>query len=355
MSRRSTKLLKAALTTLHYTGIDGMMAPMARGVGVIFMLHHVNPSPPQDFEPNRILKITPAFLEAVIGEVRSRGFDIVSLDELHYRMKEGEYDRPFACFTFDDGYKDNARYAYPIFRKHELPFAIYVPSDFPDGHADLWWLLLEKVIAQKEQMSVKVDGRRRDFDLSDGGCKQAAFHEIYWWLRSIREDDARRFVADLCRDNHIDARAFCNDLVMGWDDLRDLARDPLVTIGAHTCGHYALAKLPTAEAHRQMADSIRRMESEIGRSCRHFSYPYGSEDAAGAREFQLARELGMKTAVTTRKGPLFAEHEGAMTALPRISLNGDYQNLRYLRVFLTGAPFLLHRMIRKITPHARAA
>ena len=35
MSRKSTKLLKAALTTLHYTGVDGMVAPVARGVGLL--------------------------------------------------------------------------------------------------------------------------------------------------------------------------------------------------------------------------------------------------------------------------------------------------------------------------------
>lgn len=355
MSRKSTNILKAALKTMHYSGLDRMMAPMARGVGMIFMLHQVTPGEPAEFEPNRILQVTPEFLDAVITQVKESGFDIVSLDEAYCRMREGEYDRPFACFTFDDGYKDNAEFAYPIFRKHNAPFAIYVPTDFPDGRGDLWWLVLEKVLAERERLNVKVDGRARDYDLSDAAGKQAAFHEIYWWLRQIKEDDARNFVAELARDNGFDAQTFCNSLVMNWDELRELASDPLVTIGAHTRGHYALAKLPAAEAHAQMDDSITRLEYELDRPCRHFSYPYGTEDAAGEREFDFARELGMKTAVTTRKGPLFSEHEKALTALPRISLNGDYQDLRYFKVFLSGAPFLLWRMLKKITPARKAA
>ena len=350
MSRRTTKLLKAALSTLHYSGADGLMAPFTKGVGVIFMLHHVSPKEPEEFEPNRILRITPDFLEAVIDQVKTAGFDIVSLDEASFRMTEGQFDRPFACFTFDDGYKDNAQYAYPIFHKHNLPFAIYVPSDFPDGHGNLWWLMLEKVLAEQDALAIKINGRLKDYPLITVDDKNAAFHEIYWWLRSIKEDDARQIVDELCQDAGIDARAHCDSMLMSWDDIRELARDPLVTIGAHTRGHYALAKLPAAQAYAQMSESITRNELELGRPCRHFSYPYGSASCAGQREFEFARELGLKSAVTTQKGLIFAEHGACLTALPRVSLNGDYQNLRYVKVLLSGAPFAFWRMVQKIVP-----
>ena len=77
-----TRFLKAALSALHYSGADSMIAPLTRGIGAIFMLHHVRPEKPNSFEPNRILKVTPDFLEQVIGQVRASGFEIVSLDEV---------------------------------------------------------------------------------------------------------------------------------------------------------------------------------------------------------------------------------------------------------------------------------
>jgi len=55
----------------------------------------------------------------------------------------------------------------------------------------------------------------------------------------------------------------------------------------------------------------------------------------------LAREAGAVTATTTRKGFILSRHADRMTALPRVSLNGDYQDLRYVRVMLSGAPFAL--------------
>ncbi len=89
MSRRSTKLLKAALSALHYSGADGLAAPFFGGKGVIFMLHHVVPDVPRDFEPNGILKITPEFLETVIRQVLDSGFDCVSMDDVPERIKSG--------------------------------------------------------------------------------------------------------------------------------------------------------------------------------------------------------------------------------------------------------------------------
>ncbi len=138
-----------------------------------------------------------------------------------------------------------------------------------------------------------------------------------------------------------DPASLCRDLVMNWDEIRALAADPLVTIAAHTCHHFALAKLAFADAQREIADSVARITKELGKPCRHFSYPYGDEGSAGTREFDIARSLGIETAVTTRKGLIRKSHAAAMTALPRLSLNGDYQDLRYLKVLLSGLPFAL--------------
>src|SRR6478672_140957 len=297
-----TKLLKAVLSALHYSGADGMIAPLTRGIGAIFMLHHVRPEKPSSFEPNRILKVTPDFLEQVIKQVGDSGFEIVSLDEAHFRMVEGNHSKPFICFTFDDGYRDNLEYAYPIFKRHNLPFAIYVPTDYPDGNGDLWWLALEKVIVQVDALSVKLDGVQRRFRCGTSAEKDAAFQSVYWWLRTIDETDARAFVRELCDGVGLDPAYLCTDLMMNWEEIRRLAADPLVTIGAHTRRHFALAKLTLAGTRAEMTESVRRIERELGKPVRHFSYPYGDETSAGQREFDLARELGMKTAVTTRKG-----------------------------------------------------
>jgi peptidoglycan/xylan/chitin deacetylase (PgdA/CDA1 family) len=267
-------------------------------------------------------------------------------------MIEGDYGKPFVCFTFDDGYRDNLEYAYPIFKRHNLPFTIYVPTDYADGHGDLWWLALEKVIVRVDALSVKIDGVQRRLRCGTPADKNAAFHSVYWWLRSIDEADARAIVRELCEGAALDTAGLCPDLIMNWDEIRRLAADPLVTIGGHTRRHFALAKLTLADARAEIGESVRRLEREIGRPCRHFSYPYGDQESAGRREFDLVKELGLKTAVTTRKGLIHARHAHELTSLPRVSLNGDYQKPRYVKVLLTGAPFALFNAMQRSTSAA---
>jgi len=346
MHRHGTQLLKAALSAAHFVGADGLLAPLTRGQGVIFMLHHVRPEPPRAFEPNRILKVTPQFLESVIVEIKQAGFDPIALDDLPARLKPDYDGPPFACFTLDDGYKDNAEHAYPVFKRHNVPFTIYVPSAFADGTGDLWWLVLEAVIERAPNVTVQMDGTIRHLPSETVAEKSAAFDAIYWWLRRLPEDRARYVVAELAQSIGYDPAALCGSLAMNWDELRALARDPLVTIGGHTRGHFALGKLPLEDARAEIVENLARIEAELGRPCRHLSYPYGCPVSAGRREFDLANELGIKTAVTTRKGLIFNHHARSLTALPRLSLNGDYQDRRYVKVMLSGAPFAVWNAVR---------
>lgn len=354
MTKRSTKLFKAALSALHYSGADGLIAPFTAGNGVIFMLHQVTPEAPEAFEPNRILKITPAFLESVIFQVREAGFEIIGMDDVPERIKSSSR-RPFAVFTLDDGYKDNRDHAYPVFKQLGAPFTIYVASDFADGRGDLWWLTLEAAVRRLNSVTLEMDGNRRHFPLANVDEKDAAFEAIYWWLRSIPEARARAVTHRLAREAGFDPGSFCRNLVMDWDELRALAQDPLVTIGSHTCGHYALAKLSEADVRREILDCKTRIEAELGRPCRHFAYPYGCEKSAGNREFEIVRDLGIETAVTTRKGLLHTVNAGGTWSLPRLSLNGDFQDARYVKVLLSGAPFAFWNALQRISPQRASA
>lgn len=354
MSRRSNRMIKAALSALYYSGADGLAAPYTRGEGVIFMLHRVTPEPVEAFEPNRILKVTPEFLEEVVRQVIEAGFDLLHMDELPQRLADGKRSRRFACFTLDDGYRDNLEYALPVFKRYGVPFTVYIPTDYADGRGDLWWLMLERVISSSQCVGVRIAGTERAFDTRSVKEKEFAYDEIYWWLRSLPEEETRRIVASLAEQCGLSAEELCREMIMSWEEVRSLAADPLVTIGAHTCRHLALARLGEAEARHEMQASIDRIERELGLPCRHFSYPYGCELSAGEREFELSSELGVVSAVTTRKGHIEAAHADKLMALPRFSLNGDFQDARYVKVMLSGMPFRLWNAVGRVAS-ARAA
>src|SRR5208282_2219549 len=96
-------------------------------------------------------------------------------------------------------------------------------------------------------------------------------------------------------------------------------------------------KLSATAARAEMDLSRSVIEAALTARPAHLAYPFGDPAAAGPREFGIAAELGFATAVTTRPGVLFAAHRRRLTGLPRISLNGEYQQLRYVRVLLSGS------------------
>jgi peptidoglycan/xylan/chitin deacetylase (PgdA/CDA1 family) len=332
------KLFGAALEALYFSGAHIALRPLLGGVGAILMLHHVRPSRPDRFQPNSLLEVTPLFFEDVVRRLRRSKVDVVSLDEMHRRMSEGDFSRRFVCITFDDGYRDNFEYAYPILKAHDMPFAIYVAADFAERVGELWWLALEAVIAQNECVSLWMDGVERRFETRSVHEKREAFGAIYGWLRQLKTEEALRgAMRDLSSRHSVDMARFCAELCMDWRELTALAADPLLTIGAHTVSHPILTKLDEASVRAELEGSRRAIETHLSVSPRHLAYPVGDQASAGPREFAIAAELGFKTAVTTRPGVVFRQHAAHLTALPRISLNGNFQAPRYAKVLMSGA------------------
>jgi peptidoglycan/xylan/chitin deacetylase (PgdA/CDA1 family) len=348
MAGMKTAMMKAAMAGLYHSGAYRLLAPYTEGTGMIFALHQVRPPRDKAFAPNRILEISPDFLDAVLDQVEEAGLEIVSLDEAARRLKAGDGKR-FVAFTFDDGYRDTLSHAYPLFRRRGLPLTVYIPTDFPSGRGELWWLALEEIIARAEEIELCRNGALWRLPTVTPAEKWRSFGEIYWWLRNIDEATQRRVVRTLAERYDIDMPAICRELMMGWDEIRQLAADPLVTIGAHGKGHFAIAKLCAEKAVAEMKGSADVLERELGTRPMHFAFPYGDATSARARDFALAKELGVKTAVTTRKGVLFPAHRRYLTALPRISLNGEYQSLAYTELYLSGAPFALTNRFQQVS------
>jgi peptidoglycan/xylan/chitin deacetylase (PgdA/CDA1 family) len=349
MKQLRNNVIRAGLGALYFSGAHHLLRPLLSGVGAIFMLHHVRPARDAAFQPNRHLEVTPEFLRATLCHLRSREIDIVSMDELHERLVQRRFDRRFAAFTLDDGYRDNLDFALPVLREFDAPLAVYVASDFAEGTGRLWWVALEAVIAKAEQIEVTIGHAALRLDATTPAAKQAAFDRLHDWLRALPgEHDLKREIEALCTKYGVDMAALCRSLCLSWDEVKTFAADPLVTIGAHSVSHCNLARQSEEIAAQEMAVSRARIEQALGCNVQHLAYPYGDREAAGEREFVLAASAGFKTAVTTRPGMLFAENAGHMTALPRVSLNGNYQDTRILPVLTSGAATAMWNGFRRI-------
>ena len=349
MGQLRSNILRAGLEALYFSGAHRLLRPLFAGVGTIFMLHHVRPARADAFQPNRHLEITPEFLRATLAHVRELDIDIITLSEMHARMRARDFTRRFACFTFDDGYRDNRDFALPVMREYAAPFTVYVTSDFAAGSGRLWWVALERLVARADVLEIPTGGKSTRLLCSSAAGKDAAFATMLAWLDGMPSDvEVNRAVSTLCRRYGLDDAGIARELCMSWQELQAFAADPLVTIGAHTVSHCNLAKCTSEEAEREIRGSRASIEAKLDRPAVHFAYPYGHRGAATARDFAIVRQLGFLTAVTTRPGMLFAENADHMTALPRLSLNGNYQDERLLHVLTSGAATAMWNGFRRV-------
>jgi peptidoglycan/xylan/chitin deacetylase (PgdA/CDA1 family) len=341
------QIIAAGFGFFRATRLHQLLAPLTRGQGAILMMHHVRPWSDQAFAPNRLLEIQPAFLDAALTRIKALGYDFVPLDEALERLVKPT-KRPFVTLTFDDGYRDNVEHALPILERHAAPFTLFVTTGFADRTARLWWVELEAAIRTLDAITVETNSGSIHLPSRSALEKQVAFEAVYWALRTGPEERLLAVIADLLRDAGLASAPLVEQLCLDWPGLAALAQHPLCTIGVHTLTHPMLAKHPREVVRHELAESRAIIESRLGRPTRHLAYPVGDPKSAGPREFDLAGDLGFTSAVTTRPGMLFPAHRDHIHALPRLSLNGNWQSLDSLEVLLSGVPFALWNKGRRV-------
>lgn len=295
-----------------------LFKPMLGGwQGLFICLHRVIPQTKMSrFNP--YLEITPEYLDVCLRYFQDHDYLIASLDDVYAIVAEGRGDgRKFVCFTLDDGYMDNYTYAYPEFKKHNAPFSVAITTGYQDGLAVNWWYLLEELLMDVQQLSVVDGDQRMELDCSGMARKYQSYLAV---LARGLSGNNYRFIDGIFEDYHFDARKRSAELILGWEQVAIMAKDPLVTMMAHTVNHYALNRLSPEEVVNEIKQSQEILESKIGKKVLYFAYPFGTREAVGKREFDIVKGLGFKMAFTTRDGFIYPLHRNHMECLPRIGL-----------------------------------
>lgn len=287
-------------------------------LGVVLMLHRVADYDKSRLVPNEDLKVSPAFLHRTINKYRKAGFAFLSLDEIYDVITgKNKIDKPFVAFTLDDGYLDNYTTAYPIFKQNNIPFCIFVATDFPDKHAILWWISIEDLILSNNKLQ-----------LSDGSTYICKTYQQKWdAFRLIREKilklDQRNLLnslQNLFADYQIDWLEPIQKMSMSWDNIRELGKEPLCTIGGHTMSHPSFVPLTLNEIKYEIDGGIKKVNSVINYDIHHFAYPYGSIKEDGEREYEFLKLFDFKTGFVSFGGVVTKNDINNMTHLPRFML-----------------------------------
>src|SRR4051794_22484143 len=103
--------------------------------------------------------------------------------------------------------------------------------------------------------------------------------------------------------------------MMGWDVLRELHGSGMC-IGSHTTNHVDLTQCPDSQLDREIVESRRVLEGELGAPVNHFSYPWGRFDA---RVLRKVRSAGYATGAAVSVNPLLPIRPWDAFTLPRVT------------------------------------
>ena len=321
-------------------GLPQLFQPFYGGIGHILTFHRVIPKSNQPRIHNHLsLEITPEHLEATILFFKEKKYKFYSLDEVHSSLQQDIHEK-FVAFTFDDGYIDNYDYAFPILKKHQVPFTIYVTNCFPNQTAFLWWYHLEDLVLKNEVIEFKWKGKDYNFNTKNQKEKELAFDQIRKLINSLftpmlnhdvnyssqRLEDEHTKVQPWREREELMATIFGKNipslnLSMTWKQIQEISNHPLGNIGAHTMNHFPLRQLNEKDLQYEISSSKKELEENLGCAIEHFAYPFGKALEADRREFEIIKQLGFKTATTTRIGNIFPQHKNHLECIPRISIN----------------------------------
>jgi len=307
------------------------------GSGTIFMLHRIGTINPKGIPEIENLKVSQEFLEKVILRLKDLNYDFISIDKLKDRLKEKTQKR-FAIFTFDDGYKDNFLYAYPIFKKYNIPFTLYVTNSFPNKKVILWWEVLAKLIVENTTLQV----REKQYTINKIEEKKELFKVLQKEI--LQNNNTYEYMNKLFPEYDLEFKKIADELCISWEELKTLSQDSLVTIGAHTVNHFPLNILTKKQIEEEVLNGKLELEEKLNIKIKHFAYPFGNKSTTSKREIDIVKNLGFDSCVTTRLGNIFSEHINHMEALPRVALTHSYE--LELKMFLL--PLIKNKFKRKV-------
>lgn len=249
-------------------------------------------------------------------------YKVISIDEIdNYFSESKNHNKNAAVVTFDDGYEDNYKYAFPILKRYSIPAIIYVPTLFINGVASLWWddlaCLFEKTKKKKIRMVYKKEWY--NFSLKSDACKKKTFYHLSNILKYSNKheiDDLLNYLSNLLEVHNADKPSY----FLSWKQIEEMSKYNIL-FGAHTHSHSNVVLLDKKKLNEEIIKPKQIIEQHINKKVKWFSYPYGEKGDFNKESIDVLRKAGYTNSVTMLQG--FVNKKDDLFMMRRIGIGGN--------------------------------
>jgi peptidoglycan/xylan/chitin deacetylase (PgdA/CDA1 family) len=250
--------------------------------------------------------------------------NVISLDQLVNCLRDKKRLPPRSVvITFDDGWRDNYLFAFPILRKYDLPAAVFLSTDYI-GTSRIFWFHLVNLILQTQALTSQkmVDILNRFEQISPekkrGIAESLAYPDVFInELKKIRPQIQEKIITEMLSAS--DVRMGKSDkrrMTLGWDEIREMGENR-ICFGSHAGSHRILTHLGPDQIRKELTESKKIIEEKTKRPVSFFAYPNGDYTP---QIKELVKETGYLCACAV-EGTGKKEYEMDLFALPRIGIH----------------------------------
>ena len=245
-------------------------------------------------------RLDPRVFEAQMKYVRKH-YRLIPLRELCQEIAGGDVVQPTLAITFDDGYRDLYKHAFPVLRKYEIPATIYLIGRSMETGESPWYDRIFVALDHASGSSIDVEmDVPRQFALTSVAARRNAAWEIVCFLRTISDASRRKW----CLAFEARMKPPLDELkerMLDWNQVRSMQASG-ISFGAHTMTHPSVARLEVEQFEEELGRSRSLLEAGLDAPVEDFAYPFGkTSDCFPAGDGRLA-QCGYRSAVTTVEG-----------------------------------------------------
>jgi peptidoglycan/xylan/chitin deacetylase (PgdA/CDA1 family) len=258
--------------------------------------HKVSPDSHPFFAP-----LHPEIFEQQMQFLKSC-YRVLSLQELVERTMRGEVPQRAVAITFDDGYRDNYDYAFPILKKYQFPATIFVATGAIGAGNRIW----HDTVFDAFRFATAGRARLKDavvpeLVLETPETRQRSLEVTLARAKTLYGEERRNFVDDLESKLRPNLPADAHHRMLSWDQVREM-HNAGIEFGSHTVSHTILSYIPRSEMVKELRDSKRELSDQLAAPICSFAYPNGKPADYNAEAKAVLRECGYSWAVTCCSG-----------------------------------------------------
>jgi peptidoglycan/xylan/chitin deacetylase (PgdA/CDA1 family) len=306
----------------------------------VLTYHRVHDDPKGQPFDSGVIDATSAEFDAQVGMLRHY-FDVIGLEDVVRFLAGGRLPKNPALITFDDGYLDCHRTALPILKKHGAKAAFFIATSFLNERRVFWWDRIAYAIRASRRERVQIHYPWQ-LELDLAVSRPRATRALLDIVKHHYGLDVLRFVDELTEACGVEwnrdlERRFADDLLMTWDQVRDLRKQGM-EIHSHTRTHRILQTVPVSELAAELRGARRDLEDQLGEPIRAVSYPVGRSVNRHPAIRSAVRDAGYDLGFSNTSGVTWTNGRIDPLDIRRISVEHPLP-LSTFRAFLALPPF----------------